>query len=196
MKPLFGLLLFATLLLGSCNSPLPDKLQTGEESTTTNSIQEDNVYYGKAVNIADGDTYRLLTSEKQEIKIRMSYIDAPEKNQPFGQKSKHHLGELLEGHTIRFVELEKDQYGRSLGLSYLEDGTEVGHAMVQDGYAWHYKKLSKAPELQDLEDEARRNHRGLWCEKNPMQPWAFRYWVRQGLEPDEVINRFNRGELK
>lgn len=41
--------------------------------------------------MSDGDTITVLDSGKQQHKIRVAGIDAPEKNQPFGQRSKENL---------------------------------------------------------------------------------------------------------
>jgi endonuclease YncB( thermonuclease family) len=40
------------------------------------------------VGVSDGDTITVLDAERQQHKIRLSGIDAPEKAQPFGQRSK------------------------------------------------------------------------------------------------------------
>ena len=43
---------------------------------------------GKVVKVSDGDTITILTSDKTQYKIRLNDIDAPEKKQAFGNKSK------------------------------------------------------------------------------------------------------------
>ena len=38
---------------------------------------------GKAVKIADGDTFTLLVNDHEQVRIRIDGIDAPEKGQAF-----------------------------------------------------------------------------------------------------------------
>jgi endonuclease YncB( thermonuclease family) len=43
---------------------------------------------GTVVGVADGDTITVLDANRVQHKIRLGGIDAPEKAQPFGQRSK------------------------------------------------------------------------------------------------------------
>jgi hypothetical protein len=45
---------------------------------------------GRVVGVTDGDTITLLDGSRQRHKIRIAGIDAPERKQPFGSRSKQH----------------------------------------------------------------------------------------------------------
>jgi endonuclease YncB( thermonuclease family) len=127
---------------------------------------------GKVVSIADGDTCTVLI-DREQVKVRLDGIDAPEKKQPFGTKSREHLAALIHEKQVRVVVTGKDRYGRSLGTIW--DGkTNVNEAMVRSGLAWHYKKYSRDKRLAELEDAARKSKHGLWADKSPMPPWEWR----------------------
>jgi len=42
----------------------------------------------RCVVVSDGDTIKLLTAARQQIRVRIAFIDAPEKGQPFSQRAK------------------------------------------------------------------------------------------------------------
>lgn len=46
---------------------------------------------GRVVGVADGDTITVLDSAQAQHKVRLQSIDAPEKAQAFGQRSKERL---------------------------------------------------------------------------------------------------------
>jgi endonuclease YncB( thermonuclease family) len=53
---------------------------------------------GRVVGVSDGDTITVLDDSKTQHKIRFAGIDAPEKGQAFGERSKQSLS------TRRFTE--------------------------------------------------------------------------------------------
>ena len=127
---------------------------------------------GKVIGISDGDTIKLITNNKQ-IKIRLFGIDAPERDQEFGTKSKEVLSSLIFKKEVKLITKSKDQYGRTLGTIFLED-TNINLEMVKTGYAWVYKKYNKDSEFINAETNAKEKKLGLWIDKNPIAPWLFR----------------------
>jgi len=52
---------------------------------------------GTVVGVADGDTVTVLDADHQQHKIRVGGVDAPEKAQPYGQRSKQNMSALVFG---------------------------------------------------------------------------------------------------
>lgn len=50
---------------------------------------------GRVIAVHDGDTFTVLTIDHQQNKIRMAEIDAPESRQPYGNKAKQELSNLI-----------------------------------------------------------------------------------------------------
>ena len=67
---------------------------------------------GHVVKTADGDTITVLDSKRQEHRIRIASIDAPEKDQPFGAASKKHLSKIAAGKEASNLCYKRDRYQR------------------------------------------------------------------------------------
>jgi len=68
--------------------------------------------------VYDGDTVKLRSNNSQdEFKLRLSDIDAPERNQSYGLKSRRALMKLCKGENITVTARISgiDKYQRSLG---------------------------------------------------------------------------------
>ncbi|WP_323586038.1 thermonuclease family protein [Aliarcobacter butzleri] len=103
----------------------------------------------------------------------MNDIDAPEKKQAFGNKSKDNLAKYIAGKTITVQYQKKDKYKRILGTIYYNN-IDINLQQVKDGYAWVYKKYSKNKDYYNAEKISRDKKIGLWSNKNPIAPWEFR----------------------
>ena len=125
---------------------------------------------GKVISIHDGDTITILQN-KQQIKVRLFGIDAPELKQPYGKKSKQFLANLIAGKVVEVEENGKDRYKRTIGIVYLGN-TDINAQMVANGYAWAYRKFSKKYTAQ--ESKAKSQKLGLWRDKEPVPPWEWR----------------------
>ena len=135
---------------------------------------------GRVVGIADGDTLTVLDSSNQQHRIRLYGIDAPEKKQPFGTRSKQNLAALaFAKHAV--VEWTKlDRYGRIVGKVIVE-GQDLGLQQIEAGLAWWYRKYSREQSPQDqatyarAEEAARTARAGLWSDSEAVPPWEYRH---------------------
>jgi endonuclease YncB( thermonuclease family) len=134
---------------------------------------------GKVVKIADGDTLTVLDSARNQHKIRLAGIDAPERTQAFGTQARNALGSAVFRQTVRVEVTDTDRYGREVGRVYCA-GHFINADLVRAGFAWRYPQWDKTGEFAPLEIDARGHHRGLWADSNPIPPWEFRKAKRGG----------------
>jgi endonuclease YncB( thermonuclease family) len=145
--------------------------------------------HGKVVAVVDGDTITVLDAQFQPHKVRLGGIDAPEKEQAFGQASKQHLSGWVFGRVVRVSWSKLDRYNRIVGKVMLGD-VDVCLAQVRMGMAWHYKhyQSEQAPADQAsyaaTESVARSAQVGLWADFNPVAPWDFRRASRR--QPNQL----------
>jgi endonuclease YncB( thermonuclease family) len=136
---------------------------------------------GKTVGITDGDTITVLANNR-EIKIRVAGIDAPEKKQAFGQRSKEHLSDCAFGKSVSVEWNKTDRYGRTIG-KVIADNVDCGLRQVRDGMAWHYKAYAREQSPSDratyanAESQAMNRRAGLWSDPHLTPPWEFRHPV-------------------
>lgn len=138
-----------------------------------------DVLQGRVVGIADGDTVTVLDVTNTQFKIRLMGIDAPEKKQAFGQKSKEHLSQLVFNKQVSVEYTKKDKYGRTIG-KVIVDGVDANLEQVKAGLAWHYKQYQREQSAEDIaayvlaEELARNESKGLWVDAEPVPPWEWR----------------------
>lgn len=119
--------------------------------------------------VMDGDTFK-----SDGTRVRLWGTDAPEKGQPFADEARARLKELIEGKAVRLEWKDKDQHAREVAIVYA-GSTNINLQMVKEGLAWHYEYF--APDAEDLaaaEKAARKSRKGLWKDKNPVNPYDFR----------------------
>lgn len=127
---------------------------------------------GLVIGIADGDTLTLLRDQKQ-IKVRLAEIDAPERKQPFGTRSRESLAELCFRRAAKLKALDTDRYGRTVARVYC-DGIDANAEQVRRGMAWVYDRYVTDTSLYGIQDAARGQRAGLWSQPSPVPPWAWR----------------------
>ena len=143
-------------------------------------------FTAKVQRVVDGDTVHVIDKAGKKFKVRLTGIDAPEKNQPYGLASTYKLTEILINKLVLLKSKPNngkpytvDRYKRVLAKIIL-DGRDINLSQVLRGYAWHFKRYQKqqSPSDRELyseaEIDAKKNKLGLWGEKNPIAPWKWR----------------------
>ncbi|MBI4290781.1 MAG: thermonuclease family protein [Betaproteobacteria bacterium] len=133
----------------------------------------------RVVNVADGDTITVLTPDKKQLRVRLAGIDAPERKQPFGSRSRQNLSGVIHGKEVQLDCYKADQYRRQVCRVYL-NGRDVGLDQVREGFAWWYRRYVNEQESRErkayesAETEAKTRRAGLWVDKSPVPPWEWR----------------------
>ncbi len=123
--------------------------------------------------VADGDTLTVLAGREQ-VRVRLSYIDAPERGQPYGRRARQSLGELCQARMAVVTVAGKDRYGRVLGIVSC-GGVVANREQVKRGLAWVYSRYAERNSpLYEVEQEAREERRGLWQASDPQPPRQWR----------------------
>lgn len=138
------------------------------------------------VGVSDGDTLkgRCETAHgPQVVRVRLAEIDAPEKRQPFGTRSKQHLAALCFGKSAQVRVQSHDRYGRAVARVVCDD-IDASTEQVRVGLAWAFTRYLTDPQVAALEQQARAQHLGLWQDRAPEAPWLYRRAVTAHAHAD------------
>jgi endonuclease YncB( thermonuclease family) len=147
-------------------------------------------FTARVVSVVDRDTVYVLDAAKRQHKVRLGGIDAPERGQPFGKRSKDRMVQLVSGKDVEVVWYKEDRWGRLIGTVWVAPPEcrvdpcpktlDAGLALITSGLAWHFKRYAHEQSEEErqryafAEDEARARKAGLWQERDPVPPWEWR----------------------
>lgn len=157
----------------------------------SSSLQAETLF-GQVIGVSDGDTVTVLDAGKESYRVRLAGIDAPEKKQPFGDRSKQALSALVFGKPVEVEWHKRDRYDRLIGVllvarpkgdcadGHCPKAIDASLSQIEAGLAWHYTRYAKEQANEDrmryaeTEDTARAKRLGLWSESDPIPPWEWR----------------------
>ncbi|HQT31436.1 MAG TPA: thermonuclease family protein [Thiobacillus sp.] len=124
--------------------------------------------------VIDGDTMLFKpdaygTASRAFLKIRLANIDAPEKDQPYGDDATRALSALVLNQRVDVTTVATDFYGRTIAQIQAGD-VQVNTELVRRGLAWASRKAA----MKKIQRDAQQAARGLWREASPMPPWVWR----------------------
>lgn len=150
--------------------------------TAFNRVNANEESLAKVIAVLDGDTVLLMRTDGVSAshlfyKFRLADIDAPEKDQDDGVQAKQALAQMVLHQHVRVTTVATDIYGRDIGWITLEPNAgpalAVNTELVKRGWAWARSRSRGSP-LQEAQQEAQRNGRGLWAHPDAIPPWVWR----------------------
>jgi endonuclease YncB( thermonuclease family) len=147
-------------------------------------------FAGKVIEINDGDEVTVFNMNRP-VRVRLIGMDAPERNQPFGDISRQHLSDLVYG---KVVVVESFGIGGDYSLigRVLLNDSDISAQMIRDGAAWFDSRATLTDSQRDLyfqsEQAARKEHRGLWQSGDAIAPWEFVKAEASKQKPPKVAN--------
>ena len=137
------------------------------------------------IGITDGDTLTArceTLAGMENMKVRLAEIDAPEKAQAFGNRSKQHLSDICFKKSATVVAKSRDRNGRTVARVACA-GVDASEEQVHAGMAWVYDKYVTDRALYVVQDQARAARRGLWSDAAPVEPWEWRSRTHPNVGP-------------
>jgi len=150
------------------------------------AIQVGQIFNGKVIGVASGETFTMITSENREIEVWLAEIEAPEKGQVYWDASRQILVEkvLTNEVTIQVVSIKDLEDGYDYVIAQAYAGNKwINREMVAEGWAWHFPQYFQSQELALAEQEAKEKKLGLWAVANPETP--FEYQTTPQVVPEE-----------
>jgi endonuclease YncB( thermonuclease family) len=89
---------------------------------------------GRVVGVHDSGTITVLDTSRQQRKIRLTGIDAPELKQEFGSRSKQNLSGVVYNKQVKVEWEKRDRFGRIVGKVTF-DGRDANLEQVRAGMA-------------------------------------------------------------
>ena len=136
---------------------------------------------GLVTRVVDGDTIHVTVGLTKHV-IRLSEIDTPERDQPWGRQASRALADKLNRARVTVLTTETDRYGRLVG-KVLYGSRDINREMVREGHAWVYRQYLHDRSLLEDERTARQRKVGLWGSNHPIEPWRWRRGTRASLAP-------------
>ncbi|MCH8952730.1 MAG: thermonuclease family protein [Proteobacteria bacterium] len=137
--------LFRAVVSGQSHAKKQKRRQGNQRPTSANRgnqpfrlpvFPEVGEFKGKC-HVIDGDTIVI-----KRTKIRLAGVDAPEIDQPWGQKAKWAMVELCKGHVVTAKLNGERSKDRLVATCYLPDGRDIGAELIKQGLALDWGHFS------------------------------------------------------
>lgn len=179
-----ALIVFVLIGLGALSERLGWNIAQQPIAQEINQTTTAGTY--QVISVEDGDTIVVDMAGTKE-RVRFIGVDTPEVKDPrkpvqcFGRAASNFTKQIIGDGPVRLEadpeNTNRDRYNRLLRYVYLPDNTLVNAKIIEEGYGFAYTSFPfvKKDEFKTLENQARKDNRGLWgnCELTPNEYGGF-----------------------
>ena len=130
-------------------------------------------FLARVVTVHEGDRLTIRHDGRNET-IYIKDIDCPELKQAYGKQAKHAIAAYVGSRDVMVRALKRGRNGLGAAEILLQDGRNVGHELLKEGLAWARPEKGQDQSLEDMEQLAKAERKGLWSDPNPVAPWKWK----------------------
>jgi len=130
-------------------------------------------FVARVVTVHEGDRLTIRHDGRNET-IYIKDIDCPELKQAYGKQAKHAIAAYVGSRDVMVRALKRGRNGLGTAEILLQDGRNVGHELLKEGLAWARPEKGQDQSLEDMEQLAKAERKGLWSDSNPVAPWKWK----------------------
>jgi endonuclease YncB( thermonuclease family) len=130
-------------------------------------------FLARVVTVHEGDRLTIRHDGRNET-IYIKDIDCPELKQAYGKQAKHAIAAYVGSRDVMVRALKRGRNGLGTAEILLQDGRNVGHELLKEGLAWARPEKGQDQSLEDMEQLAKAERKGLWSDSNPVAPWKWK----------------------
>ena len=130
-------------------------------------------FLAKVVTVHEGDRLTIRHDGRNET-IYIKDIDCPELKQAYGKQAKQAISAYVGSRDVVVRALKRSRNGVGTAEILLQDGRNIGHELLKEGLAWARPDGGQDQRLEEMEQLAKAERKGLWSDPNPVAPWKWK----------------------
>ena len=130
-------------------------------------------FLARVVTIHEGDRLTIRHDGRNET-VYIKDIDCPELKQAYGRQAKLAIAAYVGSRDVVVRALKRGRNGLGTAEILLQDGRNVGHELLKEGLAWARPERGQDQSLEDMEQLAKAERKGLWSDPDPVAPWKWK----------------------
>jgi len=130
-------------------------------------------FLARVITVHEGDRLTIHHDGRSET-IYLKDIDCPELKQAYGKQAKQAITAYVGGRDVVVRALKRSRNGVGTAEILLQDGRNVGHELLKEGLAWARPDGGQNQSLEEMEQLAKAERKGLWSDPNPVAPWKWK----------------------